>query len=296
MKASDIYSDQELIKQLPGFSNNYIETNGTRLHYVEGGEGAPLVLIPGWPETWWAYHKVMPVLSAKYRVIVVDVRGMGSSEKPLDGYDKKNMAKDIYGLVQQLNLGKIGICGHDIGAHVSFSFAATYPQATEKLIMLDTPHPDESMYQLPMLPIPGLDYTYPWWLAFNQVKALPESLLAGRMHLVMDWIFKALLKNPDSMNEFDKAVYCQAYDSPDGIRASNAWYQAFTQDIQDSKSYAAMNIPVLGIACSGSYGMLQSGLAKWAKEVNMNKIEDSGHFMLAEQPGKVAEWMMQFLG
>lgn len=287
-----MYSDEELVAGLQGFSNQYVDTNGISLHYVEGGEGEPLVLIPGWPETWWAYHRLMPVLSSRFRVIVVDIRGMGSTEKPTGGYDKRNMAKDIYGLVQQLDLGKIHICGHDIGAHVAFSYAANYPDATGRLVMLDTPHPDDSMYQLPMLPIPGLSYVYPWWLAFNQVRELPEALLSGRMHLLIDWVFQALLKDPRSMTAFDKAVYSHAYDSTDGIRAANAWYQAFTQDIQDC---GRLDVPVLGIASPGSYDMLQGSLMRYATDVTMEKIEHSGHFLLAEQPLEVASLIMGFL-
>ncbi|MBN9385908.1 MAG: alpha/beta hydrolase [Chitinophagaceae bacterium] len=290
-----MYSDQELLKNLSGFASKYTELNGVKLHYVEGGEGEPLVLIPGWPETWWAYHKVMPLISSKYRVIVVDLRGMGSSEKPPDGYDKKNMAKDIYELIQKLNYEKIHICGHDIGAHVAFSFAANYPGATSKLIVLDTPHPDESMYQLPMLPIPGLNYPYPWWLAFNQVKELPEVLLTGRMNLVIDWVFNALLNNPSNINEFDKAVYSLAYDNPESIRSSNAWYQTFAQDIQDIKTYKKIDAPVMGIACSSNYEMLKAFLTKFATNIGMEKIEDSGHFLLAEKPQEVAKLIMAFL-
>lgn len=290
-----MYSDQELVKNLSAFTNSYTESNGIRLHYVEGGEGTPLVLIPGWPETWWAYHKVMPLLATRYKVIVLDIRGMGSSEKPESGYDKKNMAKDVYELIQKLNYSKVHICGHDIGAHVAFSFAANYPAATDKLIMLDTPHPDETMYQLPMLPIPGLDYTYPWWLAFNQVKQLPELLLEGRMNLVIDWIFKKLVKDQSSMNDRDKAVYSQAYDSPESIRSSNAWYQAFTQDIEDSKTYQKINSPVMGIASSNSYDMLRSSLNRFATHVRMEKIEDSGHFILTEKPQEVASHILTFL-
>ncbi|MEC5147204.1 alpha/beta hydrolase [Chitinophaga sp. 212800010-3] len=291
-----MYSDQELLKMLPGYTNQYAEANGIRLHYVEGGVGEALVLIPGWPENWWAYHKIMPLLSLKYSVLVVEPRGMGSSEKPLAGYDKKNMAKDIYELAQKSGHRKIHICGHDIGAHVAFSFAANYQEATGKLIMLDTPHPDETMYQLPMLPITGMNYTYPWWLAFNQVKELPEVLLAGRMRVVIDWIFKSLLNNQNSLSDFDKGVYSHAYDSTEDIRASNAWYQAFAQDIQDSKAYPKIKTPVLGIACSNSYEMLSASLTKFATDISMKKIEDSGHFLLAEKPEEVAAQIMEFLG
>src|SRR5689334_23181364 len=80
---------------LPGFKHNHAQVNGVRLHYVTGGRGEPLVLLPGWPQTWWEYHKIMPALAAKFRVIVVDLRGMGGSEKPEGGYDKKTMAADV---------------------------------------------------------------------------------------------------------------------------------------------------------------------------------------------------------
>jgi len=168
------YSDEELIRLLPNFCNQYADVNGTQLHYVIGGEGEPLILIPGYPETWWAYHKVMPLLAKKYRVVVVDMRGMGSSNKPMGGYEKKNMAKDIFELVQKLGFEKVHIGGHDIGAHVAFSFAANHPTAVHKVIILDTPHPDAGMYHLPMLPVLGANYLYPWWLSFNQVKEIPE--------------------------------------------------------------------------------------------------------------------------
>lgn len=289
------YSDQNLLEKLLGFTSLYADVNGTSLHYVKGGEGDPLILIPGWPETWWAYHKIMPTLAVKYQLIVIDIRGMGSSAKPQDGYDKKNMAKDMYELVQHLGFSTVNICGHDIGAHVAFSFAANYPQTTRSLIMLDTPHPDETMYQLPMLPIPGLNYTYPWWLACNQVKELPEAILEGRMNLVIDWVFNALLLDQSALTEFDKNVYSSAYNSPDSIRASNAWYQVFTQDIQDIKAYHKLTMPVLGIASSGSYEMLKAALSSFTDNLKIKKIENSGHFLLAEQPAELADYIIDFL-
>lgn len=288
------YSDDELIKSLPGFQNHYLKVNGINLHYVEGGEGQPLVLFPGWPETWWAYHKIMPVLAANYHVIVVDIRGMGSSEKPTAGYDKKSMAKDICELVKKLGYEKVNIGGHDIGAHVAFSFAVNFPELTSKLIILDTPHPDPQMYQLPMVPILGASYIYPWWLAFNQIKELPEQLLAGRMPIVLDWIFKTLLEDQTSISEFDKAVYAFAYDSNAGIRASNAWYQAFPQDIEDSKSYQKLDMPVLAIGASG-YELLKNSLPGYATNLKLVKVEDSGHFMLAEKPEELVNAIRDFL-
>lgn len=284
----------ELVKLVPKFTNHFTEVNDAKLHYVAGGQGQPLILIPGYPETWWAYHKVMPILAEKYTVIVVEMRGMGNSDKPLDGYDKKNMAKDIFDLVKELGYEKVYIGGHDIGAHVAFSFAANYPEITSKLIMLDTPHPDAGMYQLPMLPILGADYLYPWWLAFNQVKELPEQLLEGRMNLVIDWLYKKLLHNQESVSDFDKKVYSYAFNSKDAIRSSNSWYQAFPQDIEDSKTYSKLNMPVIGIGGSG-YEMLKMSLRNLATNLQLKKIDDCGHFLLSEKPNETAKAIVDFL-
>lgn len=290
------YSDEEIIKLLPEFTNNYVVVNGIKIHYVEGGKGHPLILIPGYPETWWAYHKVMPILATKYHVIVVDFKGMGSSDKPINGYEKKNMAKDIHELVKKLGYDKVFIGGHDIGAHVAFSFAANFSETTSKLIMLDTPHPDEGMYELPMLPILGANYTYPWWVAFNQVKELPEQLLEGRMQIVIEWLFKHLLLDQNSISDFDKAIYAFAYNSREAIRASNAWYQAFPQDIEDKKTYGKLTIPVIGIGGNGGYEMLQTSLSMTTTDFQLKKVEASGHFILAEKPKETANFIMEFLG
>ncbi|WP_313154166.1 alpha/beta fold hydrolase [Sphingobacterium multivorum] len=288
------YSDKELIKLVPGFTNKFIVINGLSIHYVQGGKGDPIILIPGYPETWWAYHHVMPILAEDNQVFVVEIRGMGSSDKPENGYDKKNMAKDIYELVKHLGFDSVCIAGHDIGAHVAFSFACNYPQATSKLILLDTPHPDPSMYQLPMLPILGSSYLYPWWLAFNQVKELPEKLLEGRMSIVISWLFDNLLINKDSISQFDISVYSEAYDNQDAIRSSNAWYQAFPQDIKDYGSYTKLEMPVLAIGASG-YDLLHHSLPEITCNLTLKKIENCGHFILAEKPIETAELIKEFL-
>jgi pimeloyl-ACP methyl ester carboxylesterase len=288
------YSDKELIKLVPGFTNNYIVLNDLSIHYVQGGKGDPIILIPGYPETWWAYHHVMPILAENHQIIVVEIRGMGSSDKPENGYEKKNIAKDIYELVKHLGFDKVSIAGHDIGAHVAFSFACNYPLATSKLILLDTPHPDPSMYKLPMLPILEASYLYPWWLAFNQVKELPEKLLEGRMSIVIAWLFDNLLINKDSISQFDKSVYSAAYDNKDAIRCSNAWYQAFPQDIKDYDSYNKLEIPVLAIGASG-YDLLHHSLPAITSDLTLKKIENCGHFILAEKPNETAELINEFL-
>ncbi len=296
-------SDAALVKSLPGFENGYAEVNGTRLHYVTGGTGTPLVLLPGHPETWWAYHKVMPALTRHHRLIVVDLRGMGGSDKPLDGYEKKVMARDIYELAKHLGHEQVNVAGHDVGSMVAFSFAANHPQAVRKLALLDVAHPDESFNEIRMLPEPErfgekIDRTHPvytWWFAFHQVKGLPEKLLGdGRFRFYLDWLFDYMLHDPKKVGPFDRDVFAAAYTSPDAIRAGHAWYRAFPQDIIDGKSYPKLTMPVLGLGAElTGYTWLQV-VAKKAENFRLEKIERSGHFLLAEQPELVARLLTEF--
>lgn len=296
------FSDDELIKDFPGFENNYSTTNGVTLHYVEGGSGMPLICLPGWPQTWYSYLPVATELAKTYRVIIVDIRGMGSSEKPAQGYDKKTMAQDILELVQQLGLNKVHIMGHDIGGMIAMSFAFNYPEFTEKLIVLDGSHPAEGMFHMPLIPGVGSfeakmdpDRPYAWWMGFNQVKGLPEKLLEGRFQYLLDWLFSYVMIDDRAMSSFDRAVYAAAYNDVESIRASNGWYQAFAQDIEDAKSYPQLSMPVLGIGSYISFNYMKIGLPFVASNLKLVEIANSGHYLYEEQPEQVLEAVIRFL-
>jgi pimeloyl-ACP methyl ester carboxylesterase len=294
-------SDAALVRSLPGFRNGFAEVNGVRLHYVVGGKGEPLVLLPGWPETWWTFHKIMPALAAHYTVIAVDLRGMGASSRPADGYDKKTMAGDIHELIKSLGYDKVNVAGHDIGSAVAFAYAENYPQATGKLVMLELPHPDDSLLSFPLLPAQGSfgdklgsSRPYLWWFAFNQVNGLPEKLLVGHIRVEQDWLFKYFLVDENAVDARDRAVYERAYNSADAIRASNAWYQTLTQDVSDNRSYGTLEMPVLAMG-GPAYGWMKKVVAQKTANLTAVKVEGSGHFVQEEQPEFVTRTMVDFL-
>lgn len=296
------YTDEELIKKWPGFENKYAEVNGVQLHYVEGGAGEPLLCLPGWPQTWYSFYNIAPQLALTHRVIVVDIRGMGTSDKPETGYDKKTMAKDIYELVKHLGLEKINLLGHDIGGMVAMSFAFNYAEYVDKLIVMDGAHPGEGMMQMPLIPAPGTftdkmdtNMPYVWWMAFNQVKNLPEKLLEGRFRYLLEYLFAYVMLDETKMTDFEREVYASVYNNPENIRASNAWYQSFTQDIEDSKNYKPLTIPVLGIGSNSSYNYIKMSLPYVAVNYKIEGILDSGHYMIEEKPEKVIELVTDFL-
>ncbi len=288
-------STARLVSTLPTFSSRYADVNGVRLHYVVGGSGAPLILLHGWPQTWWEYHKVMPALATRYRVIAVDLRGAGNSSKPQGGYDKKTMAADIAALAAHLGYAKVNVVGHDIGAMVAFSLAANSPQVVDKIALLDVAHPEPYYYEFRALPAPGAPF-HPWWFAFNQVAQLPEQLVAGRARFLVDWMFDNLLVNQAAISAFDRAVYAAAYNTPDAIRGGNGWYQAFGQDIQDGTTYAPLTVPVLGIAHDMFYPGFAASLSAQTTDLELVQIENTGHYFVDEQPEVLVQHLRAFFG
>lgn len=299
-------SDEALVRLLPGdFENGSAEVNGTALHYVIGGEGSPVVLLPGWPQTWWAFRKVMPALARRHNVVAVDLRGMGGSARPEGGYDKKTMAVDIRELIRHLGHEKADLVGHDIGAMVAYSLAANHPEVVGRLALLDVTHPHEGFGQLVLLPRPGQKVNpddppggprYRWWFAFNQVRGLPEQLVTGRARHLVDWLVEYSAVDPGAIDDRDRAVYAAAYSEPDAIRAGNGWYRAFGQDIADEKGYGKLSVPVLMLAGVHSYAELKDVLPRKAAEVTVLPVEHCGHYMAEERPEAVVELLTEFLG
>jgi pimeloyl-ACP methyl ester carboxylesterase len=297
-------SDEALARSLEGgFRNGYAQVNGTRLHYVAGGSGELLLLLPGWPETWWEFHKIMPRLANNYRVVAVDLRGMGGSDKPRGGYTKKTMAEDINQLIHALEAKSAYVAGHDIGSMVAYSLAANHPEAVRKLVLMDNSHPDESWYAIPMLPRPdafgrSVDEQHPvylWWFAFNQLNDLPEHLLQDRTAIFQAVVFNYLLTDRSSLSARDRAVYAAAYSSPDAIRAGDAWYQTFGRDIEDFHAYDKLTMPVLGLGGQG-YNRLKVYLQTHVSDSRVQKIDGAIHYLPEEQPTSVSDALQAFFG
>lgn len=298
---SDV-SDAALVQTLPGFAEQIVDASGVRLHVVTGGEGPPLILLPGWPETWWSYHKVMPELARHHRVVAVDLRGMGGSDKPMDGYDKRTMAGDIAALVAKLGFDRVDVVGHDIGSMVAYSFAANHPELTRSLVLLDVAPADAGLAKWPLLPGVGTfgekvgdgSTAYPWWFAYHQVPELHVKMAAdGRIRLEQDWFFHYLTKDDAAIDARSRDVFAASYASPEAIRAGDAWYQAFPQDIRDTESYAPLAMPVLALGGPG-YNWLKDVLSRKAPGAEVVRV-DSGHFIPLEAPDNLLAHLERFL-
>ena len=167
------------------FSHGTASVNGIQLHYVIGGHGDHVVLLHGWPETWYAWHRVMPV-SKNYTVVAPDLRGLGDSSKPTTGYDGKTVAEDIHQLVTQLGFKTIFLVGHDIGTQVAYSYAAAHPADVKRLAVMELTIP--GFAPAGRMPL--------WWAIFHQTPDVPEALVQGKEMTYLSWFFHNLAYNP----------------------------------------------------------------------------------------------------
>src|SRR6476660_4268884 len=160
------------------FTSRYVDAGDVRLHAVIGGDGPPLLLVHGWPETWYAWRMVMPALARDFQVIAVDQRGIGLSDKPQGGYDTGTQAHDMVALMEALGHKRFALYGTDTGMPIAYAVAADHPDRVVRLVVSEAPLPGASPSPPLFLP-PQLNARL-WHLAFNQLPAINEQLVTGR--------------------------------------------------------------------------------------------------------------------
>jgi len=280
------------------FTHHMATVNGIQLHYVMGGKGDPLVLLHGYPQSWYEWRHVMPALAKNYTVVAPDLRGFGDSSKPITGYDGKTIAEDIYQLMTQLGFNKIFLAAHDVGSQPAFSYTVEHPGNVTKLVIMDFPYPG-------FLP-PAFGQNGPWWFSFYQTPDIPEALIQGHEREYISKFMKGLAYNPAAITEQDIDVWASHLVAPGGLRGSFEHFRAFPIDAEQNKETAKAKIttPVLALggdiypALGGDYpgNFAYSSLQSLASNVTGITVPLSGHWIPEEQPQFVIDQLLKFFG
>lgn len=277
------------------FRDRFAEVNGIRLHYVLGGpEGGPLVvLLHGWPQTWYTWRKVMPPLAhAGYRTLAIDYRGAGDSDKPPSGYDKATMAADVRALVHQVGASQVNLVGRDIGVMVAYAYAAQWPGEVRTLTMLDVPIPaTTAWYEAKSKPDPEL-----WHFGLFQQRDVAEMLVRGHEYQFIRDFYRKRAFRP--VADQDIAVYATAYAAPGGLRAGFELYRAFPEDERRFAEFQKrkLSMPVLALAGDKSNGETEAAMAREiASDVRGGVAPDTGHWLPDENPEFLAAQLLSFL-
>ncbi len=276
--------------------------NGINIHFVVQGEGAPVVLLHGWPEFWYGWREQIPVLSEHFQVIVPDMRGFGYSDKPARGYDTRTAASDIYELACQLGHEQVSIVAHDIGVRVAFRFTLDHPEAVQRLVFLDSTPPIEQLG--PQAPAVVRER---WHSYFHQQFDLPEKLIEGReeiylRHIFRDWTINKYPPSPEEVQE-----YVRAYSQPGALRGGFSYYRAAAyEDPPDWRADADRQLPMpllflYGVrrertaVAAGARPIGEAWNAIFPNAVSRN-LGNYGHFLQWECPEYVNREVLAFLG
>ncbi|MGJ4884908.1 alpha/beta fold hydrolase [Bradyrhizobium sp. HKCCYLRH3097] len=285
---------------LPGFTHRFETVEGVRLHYVSGGppDGEVVVLLAGFPESWFAWRKVMPLLGSRYRVIAPDLPGQGDSDRPAEGYDTQALATAVHRLLQQLGVTSYHLVAHDIGAWVAYPYAALFEAEVRSLALLDAGIPGVTLPEaLPFAP----DRAWrTWHFAFHAVADLPEMLIHGRERDYLAWFLRRKGADPQAFSESDLDEYARVLTKAGGLRAGLAYYRAAALSAlqnRELKQRGKLKPPVLAVgADQGSIVDMAAPLREVADHVEGIIISGCGHYIPEEQPAILAEELKAFFG
>jgi pimeloyl-ACP methyl ester carboxylesterase len=267
------------------------DVNGTRLHYLSAGQGAPVLLLHGYTQTSHMWLPLIAVLAKTNTVIAPDLRGAGESAKPEGGYDKKTLAQDVHALVEALGHHRVTVVGHDIGLMVAYAYAAQYPDQVERIVLMDA-----------FLPGVG-DWKSVWLLRdlwhFHFYGETPLKLVAGRERIYLEHFWNDFAADrTHSVPEADRKLYAEAYAQPGGMRAGFGYFAAFPQDAVDFEAFAKtkLTLPMLVLTGEKASG---TTLIEQARLVDTNVegvvIAGSGHWLMEEAPEQVIPRIVAFI-
>lgn len=282
---------------LPGITHHRVAVNGTHLHYVTAGSaGSPVLLIHGFPETWWTFHKLIPLLAGNHRVFAVDLRGFGDSDNQPGEYDSKASAEDLHLLIQELGVGPVHLTAQDISGATAFRLAASHPEDVLSFTAIEM---GLAGFGLEML----ADVTHggAWHIGVLAAPGIPEMLLAGReREFLGQFAFPAMCATPGAFTDTDIDEFVRTYSRPDGWRGAIGLYQSMLREGSEIKTLAetkGLTMPVLAIgAGGGSFTADTMSPAVAPAEIRSVLLDRVGHYAAMEAPSALAEAILEFTG
>jgi pimeloyl-ACP methyl ester carboxylesterase len=278
------------------FTSYYIDTGELRQHAVIGGDGPPLLLVHGWPQTWYQWRLVMPTLARDFQVVAVDQRGIGLSDKPPNGYDTGTLANDLVALMDALGHQRYALVGFDTGMPIAYALAADHPDRVERLVVGEAFLPGLS--PSPPLVLPPQLNDRLWHIAFNQLEKVNEQLVTGREAIFFGAEYAASAGTNKLPDDTVSYYVDRLASDPEALHGSFGWYRAIHTTIAQNQQRMErrLTLPVLAIGGAESSGaMVGATMQLVADDVQTLVIPDSGHWVAEQAPEELLAALTAFL-
>jgi pimeloyl-ACP methyl ester carboxylesterase len=289
-----------LTQDLPaGWAHREAVVNGVRLHYVEAGAGPLVVLLHGFPEFWYSWHRQIGELSAAgFHVLAPDLRGYNLSDKPrgVNAYRVEALTADVAGLIRHVGEQSAAVVGHDWGGVLAWLLPLHYPEMVQKRIILNAPHPAALRREIHR----GVDQLLrSWYIFFFQLPLLPEALMRGGDFALLHRMLTRQPVRPGAFTADDLARYRQALARPGALTAAINWYRAaFRRPPQPEVEDVPCAVPTLVIWGERDVYLgprLTERLEQWSPNLCVERIPDASHWVQNDAPERVNELMIEFL-
>lgn len=272
---------------LPGFQDGQVRAEDCDLHYVRGGSGPALVLLHGWPATWWSWRKVMPALAQTYTVVAFDLPGLGDSGIPEKGYDAASTARRIHQAVTALGLGPVGIVSHDLGSQVAYPYAREYPHDVSRMIVAEA-----------LLNGFGLEdcYADSFHFGLNSTpRPVTENILNYEAVIAYHgWIFS---ESTHRSGAVDEQEFLRAYQPPERRSAGYDYYRAFPDNAAYNKANADAKLSLPVLALVGEHGIgadVARSFRAVAEDVTEVVVPECAHWIAEEDPEFLISCVREF--
>ncbi len=279
---------------LIGISHHYAKIHGTQLHYVSAGTtGSPVLLVHGFPETWWTFRKLLPLLASNHRVFAVDLRGFGDSDNGPGTYDSKTSAEDLHFLIEELNVGPVHLTGQDISGATVLRLALAHPEDVLSFTAIEMGLPGFGLEMLADVTHGGT-----WYIGVLAAPNIPEMLLTGReREFLGQFAFPTMSATPGAITKADIDEFVRTYSRPDGWRGAIGLYQSMLQEGEDIATLVAahkLSMPVLAIGAGGGEFTFATMSQVASGQVSSVSLDGVGHYAALEAPEKVADALLEF--
>ena len=282
--------------EVPGVMHRYVETGRLRVHIAEAGSGPPVLLLHGWPQHWYAWRKLIPLLAGSYRLICPDLRGFGWTDAPPGGYRTADIAADVAALLDALKLDRVDVIGHGEGGRVGFELCLDQPGLVGRLVTLGAMHPYPS---LRLLAPHAWRY---WWTPLVETSGLGR-LVIRHLQAVTRAVLRASVAGPGAPGETVTEEFVASARQPARARASERLMHEFAYHemlpaIWGANRSRRLRVPALMLNGERDFfvpARSLGGFGPYADDVRVQVIPTAGHLLAEECPETVAVATRAFL-
>lgn len=275
------------------YEHTYVDVGDVVLHVAQAGEGTPILLVHGFPQTWYSWTAVAPLLVKQgFRCVIPDLRGLGDSTRPLHGYDKQTLGEDLVRLLDVLGIDRCAVVGHDWGGVVAFSIAARHPDRVTHLGVVDVAIPGDGQ---PNISQGGRR----WHHAFLGTLDLPEALISGREEVFLRWFYENYGHHQRVLPDDAVAEYLRCYTAAGALRAGFELYRTVPQDVAANETLPTIAVPTLAVGGATSFGRgaeVEESVRRMASDVTGHVLAECGHWVPEERPAELAALITAFVG